>query len=452
MGKNTRYLFRKFWLHLPFGCFVVAILCLCFAYGAAVGTWHVFPYEFLNAGWDSLKELRNKPPQPHFINPAHYEGEGVVVCEREQVYPGVTLLTGYWKDGGDWNVGIRLVDLNGKVLHEWQCNPRDIWAHSPHNDYATGSKEHKIQTYVHGTLLLPNGDVIFNLEYFGLVRLNSRSEVIWKLPYRTNHSIFQDDDGKIWVCAQKWHENRVPEYLGLRPPFVEDLILQVSLDGVIEREISLLKTIYMSGYYGLLFSRSNFTYIGDVMGDVLHLNDVEVLSKHKANAFNIFEAGDIMVSMREINTVFIIDKETEKIKWSLTHPFIAQHDPDFTEDGHITVFDNHIDKYTPESEHGGSRILCIEPSTMEVTTLYGHKRNQYFYTTWGGKHQHLPNGNMIITEAVAGRVFEINPNGEIVWDWIVERWDKDSVPQIIEGTRYSIDFASFTSRLRKEEK
>ena len=100
----------------------------------------------------------------------------------------------------------------------------------------------------------------------------------------------------------------------------------------------------------------------------------------------------------------------------------------------------------------GSRIICIEPSTKKVTTLYGWKDDQYFFTTFGGKHQHLPNGNILITEVDPGRVFEINPNGEVVWDWIVERWDKDSVPEIMRGVRYSTEFASFTSKLKKDEK
>ncbi len=438
MEKNARGLFRKFWFHLPFGCFVVAILCLCFTYGVAVGRWHLFPYGLLNAGWDSLMVLRNKPL--HYLYPARYEGEGVVVYEREQVYPGVTLLAGPWKDGDDWNLGVRLIDLNGKVLHEWQCNPRDIWAHSPHNDYATGTLDHKTETFIHGALLLPGGDVIFNLEYFSLVRLNAHSEVVWKLPYRTHHSIFQDDDGKIWVCGNKWHEDPVPEFPGLKPPFQDDIILKVSLDGVIEREISVLQTIYQSGYHNLIFALRRTT------GDILHLNDVEVLSERKAHAFDLFQAGDIMVSVKMINTIFVIDGRTEQIKWSLTHPFIDQHDPDFTEDGHITVFDNNLDIL------GGSRILRIEPSTREVVVLYGHKKKQYFFTNWCGKHQHLPNGNILVLESDAGRVFEITADGKVVWSWITPRWDENNVAEILEGTRYSVEFASFTSRLRKDEK
>ena len=238
----------------------------------------------------------------------------------------------------------------------------------------------------------------------------------------------------------------------MKPPFLEDIILKVSPNGNIEREISVLETMYRSGYYGLLFVNMTKGPSCYNTGDVLHLNDVEVLSKSKAGAFDLFRAGDIMISMRHINTVFVIDGETERIKWSLTYPFIAQHDPDFTEDGYITVFDNHINNATPLSECGGSRILRIEPSTKEVTVLYGRKKGQYFFTFRCGKHQHLPNGNILITEAQTGRVFEITATGEVVWDWISPRWDKNSVPEILEGTRYSEEFAGFINKLRKDEK
>ncbi len=134
----------------------------------------------------------------------------------------------------------------------------------------------------------------------------------------------------------------------------------------------------------------------------------------------------------------------------MTHPFIAQHDPDFTEDGYITVFDNHTMELTPKSKNGGSRILRVEPSTNEISVIYGWKEDQYFFTPWCGKHQHLPNGNILITESVPGRVFEINANGKVVWNWIMPRWNKKYISSIQEGTRYSWEFTAFVDRKKGE--
>jgi hypothetical protein len=377
------------------------------------------------------------------LHPARYEGEGVVDCDPERAFPGVTLISGAWRESDDWHLGVRLIDLDGEALHKWQIDPEDIWEKSPHHDPYTGLYDEKSRTYIHGVLLLPNGDIVFNLEFFGLVKMNLNSEIVWKLPYRTHHSIFEDSEGDYWVCRCKCRESRVPEYVGIEPPFFEEMILQVSHDGIVKREISLFEVIYKSGYDGLLRQYNN---------DILHLNDVEVLSEQLEGVFDLFQAGDIMVSMRHINTVMVIDGKTEKIKWSLTHPFLSQHDPDFTEDGYITAFDNHSDYRGHEFRKQGSRIVRIEPSTKKVTTLYGWKEDQHFFTEIGGIHQNLPNGNILITESTAARVFEVTADGQVVWSWIAPRWKKNKVPETYDGLRYGVEYARFLSGLRRDEK
>ena len=284
MKIQVRNLFHKFCIHLPFLCFVVAVCCLCFTYGVAVGKWEIFPSAYLNAGWDSLKELRKKPNKPlYHVHPARYNKEGIVAYEHAKSFPGVTLIAGSWKEDEDWTLGIRLIDLNGKILQQWRTNPRDIWEQSPHEDYITGAHDEKRKTCIHGAQLLSNGDIVFNLEYFGLVRMNSDSDIVWKLPYRTHHSIFQDDEGKLWVCGMKMHEKSVEEYIDLKPPFFEDTILKVSTDGVIEREISVLEVIYKSGYYSLIKNSQRNT------ADILHLNDIEILSEDYAGILICFK-------------------------------------------------------------------------------------------------------------------------------------------------------------------
>jgi len=75
--------------------------------------------------------------------------------------------------------------------------------------------------------------------------------------------------------------------------------------------------------------------------------------------------------------------------------------------------------------------------------LYGHKEDQYFFSALAGKHQHLPNKHLLITEAASGRVFEVNGSGEVVWSWLAPRWNKNLVLEIHEGTRYGREYADF---------
>ena len=152
--------------------------------------------------------------------------------------------------------------------------------------------------------------------------------------------------------------------------------------------------------------------------DPLHTNDVEVLSEDMAAAFPQFEAGDVMLSLRNINSVIVVDGQTWRIKWKMTGPFLMQHDPDFLPNGNIMVFDNRITGSRPE--FGYSRILEIDPVTREVVWSYEGTDQTPFYTDHGGVQQLLPNGNVLVVETQGGRVFEVARGSAepIVWEYV----------------------------------
>ena len=427
---------------ISFIVFIISLMIFTFLFGLVTASFEWFPFPYFQKAWYTAKNLWQDATTLHNINPARYPDKtGVLVYKKDKVYPGITLISGSWNPGDeDWYYGIQLVDLDGNLVHQWKLDPSKIWPESPHTDHTAGQHNKKRKTMIHGTIIYPNGDIVFNFEYLTLVRMDWDGNIIWKLPYRTHHSVFEDENGSLWVCGAKWREENVPEYPHLYPNYTEDMIVKVSPDGDIKREISILKVLYESNYYGLLF----FDWVYNT-GDVTHLNNVEVLSTEMAENFKSFNAGDILVSMRYINTVMVIDGITEKVKWAMTHPFVAQHDPDFYPDGTITVFNNGLSKLNADSVLGGSEILKIDPVTNSITPIYGHKEDQYFYTNRGGKHQHLPNGNMIITECMAGRVFEVTSSGELVWDWHTSKWDKINVSEVMQGTRLPEGYLTFLS-------
>ena len=143
-----------------------------------------------------------------------------------------------------------------------------------------------------------------------------------------------------------------------------------------------------------------------------------------------------MVSLRQIDLVFVVDPATGKVKWADSQSWIMQHDPDFIGDGWIGVFDNNRDLTERGTMMGGSRIIAVRPHTGEQKMLYPVEGAAPFYTEFGGKWQTLANGNMLITEARAARVFEATPAGETVWEWVNPRYDDRLVPEVMEGTRY----------------
>lgn len=54
----------------------------------------------------------------------------------------------------------------------------------------------------------------------------------------------------------------------------------------------------------------------------------------------------------------------------------------------------------------------------------------------------LPNGNRLVTESEGGRLFELAPDGTIVWEYVnpVRGGDQDQfIPVISSGERIAVD-------------
>jgi hypothetical protein len=265
----------------------------------------------------------------------------------------------------------------------------------------------------------------------------------------THHSVALDERGNFWVPSRRLVQGAEgARFPGLTPPFLEDSILEVSPDGRVLREISLLGAIYASRYKGVLFA--NGIAATKLSSDnLLHANHVEPLPSALAGAFPQFEAGDILVSMRNVNLVMVLDGRTARVKWAKNGPWLRQHDPHFLPNGQIAVYDN---RRIPSAESGAaggpafaSRILAIDPRTDRVTVLHEGTSEHPFYADSQGKHQFLPNGNILVTEPRAGRAFEITADGRIVWEFL-NRYDHDRVANVSQATRYPAAHAGFTGQ------
>jgi len=264
--------------------------------------------------------------------------------------------------------------------------------------------------------------------------MDSCGKIVWKLPYRTHHSVSRNDEGNFWVSGMSWQASALAQYPHLYPPYVNEYLLLVSPDGEILREVSILEALYMSDHIGLIA-------VGRTRRDVTHMNDVEELSAELADDFPMFEQGDLLVSLRNLNLLVVIDGKTERIKWFFTHPLLRQHDSDFISGGLISVYDNRDEYAESASVLGGSRILQINPATGEYVKVYPTAADQPFYSQAGGKHQYLSNGNILLTEPTAGRILEVTAAGETVWSWQAEPWG-EWVPEVLEGTRYPVAMTS----------
>lgn len=66
----------------------------------------------------------------------------------------------------------------------------------------------------------------------------------------------------------------------------------------------------------------------------------------------------------------------------------------------------------------------INPVTKEIVWQYDASSSQNsigywaFLSTFMSSARRLPNGNTLICEAMHGRIFQVTPEGEIVWEYV----------------------------------
>lgn len=410
--------------------FIGSCVALIFAYGVAVGRYRIFPFEILNFGVYSLLQVREeagtlfgiRPEQ--YLSPARYPGDGVTVRHEERMAPGLTLVTGLFDDVEQ----LRLIEADGTPVRVWPAPVTKLFDRKNHPN----PPRRDWNAQIHGALALPDGSVVFNFDYVGTVKLDRCGEVEWTLPIGTHHSIERSEHGGFWIPGRT-HEDSVAGFPRSAMGYDEDRILRVSEDGEVLEEIPITRVFVENDLlHLLLLNRSGPAFSP---GEIVHLNDIEELPDSLAGRFPDFAAGDLLLSFRDKQLVMVVDPRGWKVKWYQTGPWVRQHDPDFQIDGTITVFNNNNDG-TPGSAHlGGSEVVQIDPTTRETRVLYGRRPGQDMYTAFLGKHQVLPNGNILITESLSGRLLEVTPAGKVVWE-VINRYDEETVADMAQATRY----------------
>jgi len=162
-----------------------------------------------------------------------------------------------------------------------------------------------------------------------------------------------------------------------------------------------------------------------------------------ANACFVLPNGDILTTFLRTNTIAIIDKVTGEIKWrwgreTLAHP----HDPTFLDNGNVLVFDNGIHRKLAIPNY--SRVLEINPRTDEIVWEYKDDPARHFYGSQVSGCQRLPNGNTLICEGTTGRIFEVTPEKQTVWEFWSPFYSNVQVygwtNQIFRAYRFSPDY------------
>lgn len=219
--------------------------------------------------------------------------------------------------------------------------------------------------------------------------------------------------------------------------------------------------------------------IGQGVADWMHINSMSVLGPNRwfDNGDQRFHPDNIIWGGRITNIMAITEKASGRIVWQVGPDYnasqalkkmgwvIGQHHNHMIPrglpgEGNILVFDNGgwagYGAPNPGSPNGinnaqrdCSRVLEFNPVTLDIVWQYTPVEagfvpladNYKFYSGYISSAQRLPNGNTLITEGADGRLFEVTPNHEIVWEYVSPFFSKQfDTNYIYRSYRYPYDY------------
>ncbi len=394
--------------------FILAIVITLVGGGYIYGVFsyrgELFPISLLREIKSDLQELLF-PSDKILATEVLYSNPSIETLQSDRLAPGLLLIVGSAK--GSRDTYVRVIDRDGTIIHEW--NPRwdEVWGDNegdfPSNRRPRGGSG----MYLHGFDILPDASFVANFEHLSTFRMNICGEVDWKLDNLGHHSVFYSEQGYLWVTTERYIADGATSHQNHEAPLSSWTIQKLSLDGELLKEIEIIDILRKNDLYGLLFLSSINNNQTAVTGDTLHLNDVDEFPAGMKS--NIFEPGDLMVSLRNINALFVLDPESLKIKFLSIGRFLRQHDPDFLPGDRISVFDNRNLKPSTGPEPLSSRILEIDASNGSAKVALQVRDDSRFFTAIMGVHERLANGNILVSSSDEGRVMEFAPDGTIVW-------------------------------------
>ncbi|WP_196783671.1 aryl-sulfate sulfotransferase [Flavobacterium hydrophilum] len=307
--------------------------------------------------------------------------------------------------------------FNNKVLGEQDWNGKTVWEWGKKAPGGAARQNHDVHRLANGnTLLVGTVDHVVigvsdkSIDDQTIYEVNPNGDIVWS-----------------------WNAGDHIDEFGISPEGRE-----------------LLRKVYVNGRKGHGF---------------LTINDMQPIGQNKW-----FSAGDtrfhpdnIVIDSREASFIAIIEKKTGKIVWRLgpdfdlkendpkasnfvnsvnlrpslatnvprpVDRFSGQHDAHIIPEGlpgagNLLVFDNQGPSGYPPTylaSQLGSRILEIDPIKKEIvwqyTALNSNQPVWNFYSSFISSARRLPNGNTLIDEGMNGRIFQVTPAGEIVWEYV----------------------------------
>jgi hypothetical protein len=344
--------------------------------------------------------VRTEPCVPGFSN----RGTSPVI-DSSRLNPGYTVIAPLFGSRERGKVhSVYLMDMWGRSVHEWKTRMATYQAILKKNG-------NLLVALVSGT---PAGQFARS-RIEAIQELNWNSEVIWE--YRNDwmhHGLDVLPNGNIAVVQF----DRIPKKIAKQ---IRGGRAHTEYDGDmwadVIKEISPEKKVVWEWKSYEHLSPSQYPLPERRLREEwTHANSLKYLEKNPINQ----EPG-YLVSFRELHKVIIAGKQDGKILWeSPDGLFFGQHDPSLLENGNLLVFNNGEES---------SEIIEMDLKSRKVVWSYsagetGVDKMQFFSVNQGAA-QRLKNGNTFIAESTRGHLFEITPDGSVVWDMISPFGSKD---------------------------
>ena len=132
------------------------------------------------------------------------------------------------------------------------------------------------------------------------------------------------------------------------------------------------------------------------------------------NTIVALDDGNALICFRHISMIAIVDRATGEFAWHRQDlSWGGPHDIQFLDNGNMMIFANG-DGRRPR----GSKVIEFEQQSGDTIWQYQGNPSHTFDSFFISGCQRLWSGNTLICEGIWGRIFEVTPEGDLVWEYI----------------------------------
>ena len=325
---------------------------------------------------------------------ARRRGVGLIAVDEARSAGGYTLFAPLTAGGN-----VYLIDIHGDEVHRWKMPFR------PGRD----------------AVILPNGNLGYNgnhptsLDFYqawelwhggAFSEVTPSGEAVWEYEDPTHHHDAQwlPNGNLLYTCAEELSPTfarRVPGgYVpdGLPDRLYGDVIKEVDRSGNIVWQWRAQDHLDPAAFpIHDFFARFHWPLV---------------------NGLSEMRDGQVLMSLRMTSGVIAVDKNSGNVTWHLGSDVVAQqHTPVELDNGNILIFDN--GNMRPRVPGAYTRVIEVNRATKQIEWQYADNIRGAFFSAYMGSAQRLLNGNTFVTEPAFGRLFEVTPECEVVWEYVI---------------------------------